>query len=98
MEEEYHSDWDQFDVCATYTSTVTEHVVNRAYSMANYPEEEGHHHAERPDRVAAAPRGSQEGIPPGQMSSYIFNLKPGDEVTISGPFGEFFAKPTRTTR
>jgi Na+-transporting NADH:ubiquinone oxidoreductase subunit F len=33
-------------------------------------------------------------VPPGQMSSYIFNLKPGDKVTISGPYGEFFAKET----
>jgi len=33
-------------------------------------------------------------VPPGQMSSYIFNLKPGDDVTISGPYGEFFAKMT----
>jgi Na+-transporting NADH:ubiquinone oxidoreductase subunit F len=33
-------------------------------------------------------------VPPGQMSSYIFNLKPGDKVTISGPYGEFFAKAT----
>ncbi len=32
--------------------------------------------------------------PPGQMSSYIWSLKPGDKVTISGPFGEFFAKDT----
>ena len=44
-------------------------------------------------RVASPPPGS-EGIPAGQMSSYIFNLKPGDKVTISGPFGEFFARDT----
>ena len=43
--------------------------------------------------IASPPPGS-EGLPPGQMSSYIFNLKRGDKVTISGPFGEFFARET----
>ena len=60
--------------------------------MANYPEEEGIIMLNV--RIASPPPRGPEGIPPGQMSSYIFNLKPGDEVTISGPFGEFFAKPT----
>jgi Na+-transporting NADH:ubiquinone oxidoreductase subunit F len=90
VEDEYHPDWDHFDIWR-YTSTVTE-VVNRAYSMANYPEEEGVILLNV--RVASPPPRGPDGIPPGQMSSYIFNLKPGDEVTISGPFGEFFAKPT----
>jgi Na+-transporting NADH:ubiquinone oxidoreductase subunit F len=90
VEDEYHSDWDNFDVWR-YTSTVTEKVT-RAYSMANYPEEEGIIMLNV--RIASPPPRGPEGIPPGQMSSYIFNLKPGDEVTISGPFGEFFAKPT----
>jgi Na+-transporting NADH:ubiquinone oxidoreductase subunit F len=45
-------------------------------------------------RVATPPPRAPEGTPPGTMSSYIFNLKPGDEVTISGPFGEFFARET----
>jgi Na+-transporting NADH:ubiquinone oxidoreductase subunit F len=40
-------------------------------------------------RIASPPPG-QTALPPGQVSSYIFNLQPGDEVTISGPFGEFF--------
>ena len=90
VEDEYRPDWDNFDVWR-YTSTVGE-VVNRAYSMANYPEEEGIIMLNV--RIASPPPRGPEGIPPGQMSSYIFNLKPGDEVTISGPFGEFFAKPT----
>ena len=90
VEQEYHGDWDQFDVWR-YTSTVPEKVT-RAYSMANYPEEEGIIMLNV--RIASPPPRGPEGIPPGQMSSYIFNLKPGDEVTISGPFGEFFAKPT----
>jgi Na+-transporting NADH:ubiquinone oxidoreductase subunit F len=89
IEEEYHADWDQFDVWR-YTSTVTE-TVDRAYSMANYPEERGIIMLNV--RIASPPPRMPD-VPPGQMSSYIFGLKPGDEVTISGPFGEFFAKDT----
>ncbi len=87
--EEYHPDWDKFDVWR-YVSKVDEPVV-RAYSMANYPEEEGIIMLNV--RIASPPPGD-DSIPPGKMSSYIWSLKPGDEVTISGPFGEFFAKDT----
>jgi Na+-transporting NADH:ubiquinone oxidoreductase subunit F len=90
VEEEYKGDWDNFDVWR-YTSTVSE-TVNRAYSMANFPAEEGIIMLNV--RIASPPPRGPEGIPPGQMSSYIFDLKAGDEVIISGPFGEFFAKPT----
>jgi Na+-transporting NADH:ubiquinone oxidoreductase subunit F len=89
IEEEYHSDWDHFDVWR-FTSTVEE-KVDRAYSMANYPEERGIIMLNV--RIASPPPRLPD-VPPGQMSSYIFGLKPGDEVTISGPFGEFFAKET----
>ncbi|WP_170407602.1 NADH:ubiquinone reductase (Na(+)-transporting) subunit F [Ruegeria arenilitoris] len=87
--EEYREDWDKFNLWQ-YKSTVTE-PIERAYSMANYPDEKGIIMLNV--RIASPPPGS-EGIPPGQMSSYIFNLKPGDKVTISGPFGEFFARET----
>jgi Na+-transporting NADH:ubiquinone oxidoreductase subunit F len=87
IEEEYHADWDQFDVWR-FTSTVTE-KVDRAYSMANYPEERGIIMLNV--RIASPPPRLPD-VPPGLMSSYIFDLKPGDEVTISGPFGDFFAK------
>ena len=90
IEQEYQPDWDNFNVWR-YTSTVTE-TVNRAYSMANYPEEEGIIMLNV--RIASPPPRGPEGIPPGQMSSFMFDLKPGDEVIISGPFGEFFAKQT----
>lgn len=63
----------------------------RAYSMANYPEEKGI--VMLNVRVCPPPPAAPD-APPGQMSSFIFNLKPGDTVTISGPFGEFFAKET----
>ncbi len=88
--EEYRADWDQFNMWK-YKSVVKEETI-RAYSMANYPEEEGIIMLNV--RIASPPPRGPEGIPPGKMSSYIFNLKPGDEVTISGPYGEFFAKET----
>ncbi|MCG8461366.1 MAG: NADH:ubiquinone reductase (Na(+)-transporting) subunit F, partial [Holophagales bacterium] len=67
-------------------------TVTRAYSMANFPEERGMIMLNV--RVASPPPRAPEGTPPGKMSSYIFNLKPGDDVTISGPYGEFFARET----
>ena len=91
IEEEYRSDWDHFDIWR-YKSEVKEDVL-RAYSMASYPEEEGIIMLNV--RIASPPPRGPDTIPPGKMSSYIFNLKPGDEVTISGPYGEFFAKETK---
>jgi len=88
--ERFREDWDKFDVWR-YVSKVDE-PVTRAYSMANYPDEKGVIMLNV--RIASPPPRGPEGIPPGKMSSYIFGLKPGDEVTISGPFGEFFAKDT----
>ena len=87
IEEEYHSDWDRFDVWR-YRSVVTEPVV-RAYSMANYPGEKGIIMLNI--RVASPPPRLPD-APPGKVSSYVFNCKPGDEVPISGPYGEFFIK------
>lgn len=87
--EEYKGDWEHFGFFK-HESVVEEPVI-RAYSMANYPEERGI--LKFNIRIATPPPGS-EGIPPGQMSSYVFNLKPGDKMTVMGPFGEFFAKET----
>ncbi len=89
VDDEYHPDWDKFDIWR-YVSKVDE-AVERAYSMANYPEEKGIIMLNV--RIATPPPGMPD-VPPGVMSSYIFGLKPGDEVTISGPYGEFFAKET----
>ncbi len=91
VQEEYHPDWDHFNIWQ-YESVVKETVV-RAYSMANYPLEKG---IIMLNVRIASPPPRTEGLPPGQMSSFIFNLKEGDEVTISGPFGEFFAKETES--
>ena len=90
IDEEYRGDWDRFDMWR-YTSNVKEDVV-RAYSMANYPEEEGIIMLNI--RIASPPPGASDDTPPGQMSSFLFNLKPGDIFTISGPFGELYAKYT----
>jgi Na+-transporting NADH:ubiquinone oxidoreductase subunit F len=60
--------------------------------MANYPGEKGVIILNV--RIASPPARAPEGTPPGKMSSYMFGLKPGDDVTISGPFGEFFIKET----
>jgi len=88
--DEYKEDWDNFDLWR-FESKVDAEVI-RAYSMANYPGEKGIIMLNV--RVASPPPRAPEGTPPGKMSSYIFNLKPGDEVTISGPYGEFFIQET----
>ncbi|MDX1400607.1 MAG: NADH:ubiquinone reductase (Na(+)-transporting) subunit F [Kiloniellales bacterium] len=89
--EKYRDDWDKFKLWDLHVDN-TEHVT-RAYSMANYPDERGIIMLNV--RIATPPpHADPHKIPPGLMSSYIFNLKPGDEVTISGPFGEFFARDT----
>ncbi|WP_288708072.1 NADH:ubiquinone reductase (Na(+)-transporting) subunit F [uncultured Serratia sp.] len=87
--QEYRGDWDKFNLFR-YRSTVNDTTV-RAYSMANYPEEKGIIMLNV--RIATPPPNNPD-VPPGIMSSYIWSLKPGDKVTISGPFGEFFAKDT----
>ncbi len=90
IEEGFREDWDKYDMWR-YVSKVDE-TVFRAYSMANYPGEKGIIMLNV--RIASPPPRAPEGTPPGQVSSYIFNLKPGDKCTISGPYGEFFIKDT----
>lgn len=89
IEEQYRGDWEHFGFFDVESKVDTDTL--RAYSMANYPEEEGIIMLNV--RIATPPPGKLH-LPAGKMSSYIFNLKPGDKVTISGPFGEFFAKET----
>ena len=91
IEEQFKGDWERFGFFKL-ESKVSEATI-RAYSMANYPEELGL--LKFNIRVATPPPGSQ-GIPPGIMSSWVFNLKPGDKVTVYGPFGEFFATDNDT--
>ena len=88
IEDEYHADWERFNVFDNESEV--DEVTIRAYSMANYPEEKGI--MKFNIRVASPPPGTD--FLPGKMSSYLFTLKPGDKVTIFGPYGEFFAKET----
>lgn len=88
VDPQYHGDWDRFKVWDN-VSAVDETTI-RAYSMANYPEEKGI--LKFNIRIASPPPGSP--FPAGKMSSYLFKLKPGDKVTVFGPYGEFFVQDT----
>jgi len=90
IDAQFRDAWDRFDLWR-FKSRCSE-PVTRAYSMANYPLEKGI--LLFTIRVAFPPE-YREDIPPGIMSSWVFNLKPGDEVTVSGPFGEFYARDTK---
>ena len=89
IESDFREAWDKFDLWRF--RSVCGELVTRAYSMANYPLEKGM--LLFTIRIAFPPEYRLD-IPPGIMSSWVFNLKPGDEVTVSGPFGEFFARDT----
>jgi len=88
IDKKYHDDLERFNFWDN-SILISEPVV-RAYSMANYPEEKGI--MKFNVRIELPPPGTD--FPPGEMTSYIFNLKPGDRLTIFGPFGEFFANET----
>src|SRR5690554_4327799 len=89
IEEQFRADWERFGFFDLETKNTE--PVQRAYSMANYPEEKGL--VKFNIRIATPPPGSKD-INPGIMSTYTFNLKPGDKIDVYGPFGEFFAKDT----
>ena len=91
IEKEYHPDWDQYKIWDLVANN--EEPVFRAYSMANHPAEGNR--VMLNVRIATPPPPLWNEAPPGLASSYIFNLKPGDKVTISGPYGEFFIKDTQ---
>jgi Na+-transporting NADH:ubiquinone oxidoreductase subunit F len=86
----FKAEWERHGLLSL--QSVVTHEVVRAYSMASYPEENTI--VMLNVRIATPPPGSGPEIPPGVMSSYLFNLKPGDKVAVSGPFGEFFAQET----
>jgi Na+-transporting NADH:ubiquinone oxidoreductase subunit F len=91
IDEEYRPDWERLGLFKL-ESRVTEPVV-RAYSLANYPEEDDIIMLNV--RIATPPSNIPGRVPPGVVSSYIFNLKPGDPVSVSGAYGNFFARETR---
>jgi Na+-transporting NADH:ubiquinone oxidoreductase subunit F len=88
IEEEYRSDWDHFKLWDLEFQNDEE--CFRAYSMANHPAEGNC--VMLNIRIATPPRGMD--VPPGICSTYVFNLKPGDKITLSGPYGEFFIRDT----
>jgi Na+-transporting NADH:ubiquinone oxidoreductase subunit F len=88
--ERYLADWERYKLFDL--ESVVDRPDMRAYSMANYPNE--NNIIMLNVRIATPPPNALAGTPPGVMSSYIFGLKPGDKVKVSGPYGEFFAKNT----
>lgn len=90
IEKEYHPDWDKYNLWDLKADN--DETIFRAYSMASHPAEQGI--VMLNVRIATPPPRDMR-LPPGKASSYIFNLKPGDKVTISGPYGEFFIKDTK---
>jgi len=90
VEDQYHPDWDKYNIWNLIANN--EESIFRAYSMANHPAEGNRIMLNV--RIATPPPKLWDEAPPGIASSYIFNLKPGDNVTISGPYGEFFVKDT----
>lgn len=88
IEEKFRSDWDHFKLWDLHHKNDEE--CFRAYSMANHPAEGNV--VMLNIRIATPPRGMD--VPPGICSTYVFSLKPGDKVTVSGPYGEFFIRDT----
>jgi len=95
IEKEYHDEWDKFKMWDLQMKNPEE--ITRAYSMANHPAEGNI--VMLNIRIATPPWDRKKGgfmnVNPGICSSYIFSLKPGDKVTVSGPYGEFFIKDTK---
>ena len=88
IEPEYRGAWDAAGL-RRHVSSVGE-PVTRAYSMANHPGERGL--VVLDVRIAPPPPLAPEGTPPGKASSYLFSLRPGDALVVSGPYGEFYAR------
>ncbi len=98
IEEQYRADWDSMKIWDL--KAVNKEETFRAYSMANHPAEGNI--VMLNIRIATPPwdraAGTFQNVAPGVCSSYIFSRKPGDKVTISGPYGEFFMKETQNEK
>lgn len=95
VQEQYRDEWDKFNIWSLKMKNTEE--TYRAYSMANHPKEDNIIMLNI--RIATPPwdrqKNAWQNVPPGICSSFIFSRKPGDKVTISGPYGEFFIKETQ---
>ena len=93
--DKFKDDYDKFNIWSL--KTVVDEAVFRAYSMANHPAEGNKMMLNI--RIATPPwdraKNTWMDVPPGFCSSYVFSRKPGDKVTISGPYGEFHIKDTQ---
>jgi Na+-transporting NADH:ubiquinone oxidoreductase subunit F len=89
IEERFRPDWDKYRLWDLVSEN--DEPVYRAYSMASYPAEK---RTIKLNVRIAGPPADKPNVPPGVVSSYIFGLKPGDKVTVSGPYGEFHIKET----
>lgn len=93
--DKFQADWDQFNMWDL--KMVNDEEIFRAYSMSNHPAEGNI--VSLTIRIATPPfdrvKGGWMDVNPGICSSFVFDQKPGDKVTISGPYGEFFIKPTQ---
>lgn len=87
IDPEYEPTWQSLGL-RDLTVTLPE-AATRAYSLANAPADK---HLTLVVRIALPPAGNRKGIPPGKVSSYIFHLKPGDLIEVSGPYGDFHAR------
>lgn len=94
VDEPYRADWEKMGLFSLRMKNNSPTV--RAYSMANHPAENDR--VMLNVRIATPPfnrkKGAMENVPPGVASSFIYNLKPGDQVVVSGPYGEFFVEDT----
>lgn len=94
VEEDYREDWDKFNMWDLKMKNPE--LIYRAYSMANHPAEGNI--IKLNIRIATPPWDAKKGgfmnVNPGICSSYVFSRKPGDKITISGPYGEFHIKNT----
>ncbi|MFW2390696.1 MAG: NADH:ubiquinone reductase (Na(+)-transporting) subunit F, partial [Polyangiales bacterium] len=90
IDERFRDTWDELNLWSLKGGSKVDTM--RAYSMANYPEETGIILLNI--GIALPPPRLGPNVPPGIVSSYLFSRKPGDAVTIAGPYGEFFARET----
>ncbi len=94
--DKFQAEWDKYKLWDL--KMVNDEEVFRAYSMSNHPAEGNI--VSLTIRIATPPfdraKGGWMDVNPGICSSYVFSKKPGDKITISGPYGEFFIKPTDT--
>lgn len=95
VEDKFREDWDNFNMWDL--KMINDEPIFRAYSMANHPAEGNI--VKLNIRIATPPWDRAKNrfmdVNPGICSSYVFSRKPGDQVTVSGPYGEFFIKPTK---